>query len=315
MKIQKITIIIILSILQIKSLTSQTHKKPSKAQNPSKYHYSKKKHYNGKTSRITLEKNKIHLTTEIPENFVFPTDEEDPSIFIYKFYKHEDQHFENLTHLEKIVNNLKDILRAKIFGNLQTSLLVNKQQISYSIYKVINDVRNSYFTHKYSARFQIYKIRDMIELIKNYTILQKETAFEKLVDFENLEADQKNLDIFEDLINQLEKEIAILWESIFSGLDLFFEDLLRIHLNTEIDDAERIVQLMKSSINLVSFEGELNKRTKKILDLKDVIIDNPKYDHINHLYNKEFHPELVGKGQKAGVGVLAGFAAFLVFFV
>ena len=291
--------------ISIKTKIQGPPQKKNLAQNKKKYHYVQKKNYKGKVSRMTLENEKKDLTIEIKPDFEFPVNEEDPSKYVYIFQKHEDEHFENLKYLEKLVENLNTILRSKIFGNLQTNLLVNKQQISYTIYKVINDVRKSYFKERYNARYQIYRIRDVIELIKNYTNEKKESEFEKLVDPENIEIDEKNLLIFEDLLNQISVEAADLWESIFSGLDLFFEDILKIHVNIEIDDAERIVNLMKSSINLVSFEnGVLNKKTKKILDLRDIIIDNPKYDHINHMYNEEFHPELVSKSKKEGVSVM-----------
>ena len=57
---------------------------------------------------------------------------------------------------------------SSIFGDLFSALLLNKTNINYNIYSIINKCRKNYFMDRFDIRYYIYKMRDLVNLVINF---------------------------------------------------------------------------------------------------------------------------------------------------
>ncbi len=87
----------------------------------------------------------------IDEKFEFPTD--DDGNLIFKVIPLRDISFKHLNYIEDLLDEINGIISGRILGDLETNLLIFKNEKSYRVYQNINNVRKNYYENLNGLRY------------------------------------------------------------------------------------------------------------------------------------------------------------------
>ena len=196
--------------------------------------------------------------------------------------KKYDFSIKDIGEIKTDLTEIKQIIRKEVLANLSITLILKKLEVSYQMYKKINDVRDGYKKHKDEIKEKISRIKNITEACTYQMKVMNEMGDIKGV-FQSAGAkiDNYNLKILSQLIFKLEENVNILWESLSKDMDDFFAELEVLHYDLTIPDDKKVAEMIKIAVNVATFETDIiNEHIEKIESINDLIFDNPKYHHI-----------------------------------
>lgn len=183
--------------------------------------------------------------------------------------------------LSEELDDLNRFLKSKILGDLQSSLLIRRMEISYRMYKLINSVRKSYEANKEELRAMIDHIRTVIVLGKEHVEDKQVELTEEIMEDADALADYYNHNILIQLFEKLDENAKMLWEGLYAEVDEFMGKMKKIHHDQDKDDETKVADLLKVAVNLTVFENErVRDAIEKIKSLQDLVLNNPKYHRL-----------------------------------
>ena len=194
--------------------------------------------------------------------------------------------------IRTLVSDLRDDLIENVMGNLPNSVEINRMQRSYEIYESIDDIRKKY----YYSEMRILQKADYVKKIVDFSMEYAENHEDKeeikqMLTEDEVELDDHNRQILIILLSKLKEKTDKLYEDISVKLKNIFDEMSSIKIDETNTQSEKVGKMIETSIHLTIFENDvIETLITQILKLYEMILDNPKYDHMAKSFDKEFEP-------------------------
>ena len=199
---------------------------------------------------------------------------------------------QDLIHVSEMVENIKNMIKAKILGNLQNKMMIKKLEISYEVYEDINQVRKKYHFFKSEIEESITQLKKLVDFLEQFVVdSENDEYLELTLRQKGIEIDEHNHLILLSMTQKLQELVNQLHREIMVTLSDYFNDLDTIHFNEGLDDGEKVRQMLEIASQIAIFENtNLEDLIKNIQEVAKLASDNPHYDHLYKAYEKEFLP-------------------------
>lgn len=227
--------------------------------------------------------------THESENNIVKLDDESDEQEEHQDGDNSDQDFtlKDIKEINHDLFSIRDIIRKEVLSNLSITLILKKLEISYQMYKKLNEIRRAYFEWKSVITKHIDRIKSIVANSKNQLeIMEKLEDVEQIFKTADAKVDNYNKKILMQLVLSLDENVATLHTALVEDLDDFFVDMRNIHYDLTITDEEKVSKLIKVAINISTFEIDvLNDKIEKVEAIRGLILDNPKYHHLSDINN------------------------------
>ena len=192
--------------------------------------------------------------------------------------------------------NLQSELKKSVMSDVPNRKELTRLERSYELYESLDDIRKSYYLKK----LVIEKHAEMIKRVVDFSLEYSEHHQEKeeikeMWDEDDIELDEHNRLMLIKLLQKLKEKTDHLHDQIFINLKKIFTEYENVHSDDTVNATEKTGKQIETSINLTIFESEVIKTLfTQIYQLYDLILDNPKYDHMSRKFEKEFEPPKSG---------------------
>jgi len=232
------------------------------------------------------------ITRAMLADEVAPTEEIDPEELVEEEVDQVTLDISDLKKLRELIEDLREDLKLNVLDNLPDNELINRMERSYEVYERIEEIRKKYYLAKMRLEEKTLYIKHIVDFCLQYaeTHEEKEELKEMLTEYDVM-LDEHNHRILIALLEKLQEKTNTLHDNVFDELKKDFEEIDSIHENPDSSQSEKVGKMIETSINLTVFEKEtIHTLIDQILEIFDLIVDNPKYDHISKAFNEEFEP-------------------------
>ena len=221
-----------------------------------------------------------------------PTEEVDPEELVEEEVDHVALDISDMRKIRALMEDLRDDLKTNVLDDLPDNELINRMERSYEVYEKIEEIRKKYYLAKMRLEEKALYIKHIVDFCLEYaeTHEEKEELKEMLTEYDVM-LDEHNHRILIALLEKLQEKTNLLHDNVFDQLKTYFKEIDSIHENPDSSESEKVGKMIETAINLTVFEKDtIHTLIDQILEIFQLILDNPKYDHISKAFNEEFEP-------------------------
>ena len=203
---------------------------------------------------------------------------------------------EDMHKIKEMCINLQNELKKSVMSDVPNRKELTRLQRSYELYESLEDIRKSYYLKKLIIEKHAEMIKRVVDFSLDYSEQhQEKEEIKEMWDEDDIELDEHNRLMLIKLLQKLKEKTDHLHDQIFVNLKKIFTEYENVHSDDTVTATEKTGKQIETSINLTIFESEVIKTLfMQIFQLYDLILDNPKYDHMARKFEKEFEPPKSG---------------------
>lgn len=242
--------------------------------------------------QLMVHIHKDPITRSIIADEMAPTETVDPEEFVEEEVDQITLDISDMNKIQELMEDLRDDLKKNVLDDLPDNDVMNRMERSYQIYERIEEIRKKYYLAKMRIEEKTLYIKHIVDFCLEYaeTHEEKEELKEMLTEYDVM-LDEHNHEILIALLEKLQEKTNLLHDNVFEGLQQYFDEVDSIHKNPDASESEKVGKMIETSINLTVFEKEtINSLIDKILEIFQLVLDNPKYDHISKAFDEKFVP-------------------------
>lgn len=232
------------------------------------------------------------ITREMLADSVAPEEEVDPEEVVEEEVDQVALDISDMRKIRELMEDLREDLKKNVLDDLPDSDQINRMERSYEVYERVDEIRKKYYLAKMRIEEKTLYIKHIVDFCLEYaeTHEEKEELKEMLTEYDVM-LDEHNHRVLIALLEKLQEKTNLLHDNVFVHLKETFHVIDSIHTNPDASESEKVGKMIETAINLTVFEKEtIHSLIDQILELFQMILDNPKYDHISRAFNKEFEP-------------------------
>lgn len=316
MKIHNLTILFCISTLTNQSIINSKRKstprsletppeteKPNYTENEIVYHISQ----DVLSREVKLDKIFDGRELEKPEldntknNFEYEKDENEN--YIYRENPHSVNDISELKKIDKYINDIRRIIKTSIMKGVIQNPNEDKLQRSFGIYKNLPIAKENFFLEKTGLLKMVSELKDLTAFALKYVEEGDDEGMKDVVSQRDVELDEHNKLILIELLKKLDGFVLEFWGKFYNDYSQAFDLVEHILENEHMSDSEKIAKSIEVSIKISIFEVDVLKNLgDEILEVSQLVLDNPKYHHLSQSFNKTLGLNVVKPKKKGEAG-------------
>ena len=194
--------------------------------------------------------------------------------------------------INQLVNDLHLDLKDSVIGSLPNDYEITRMKRSFEIYENLDTIRKNFYMAKMRIEEKTDYIQKIVEFSLDYALNHEDKEdWKKMLSDKEVELNEHNKEVLIILLDKLKEKVDILHQEIFENLNSIFEEYTELMQKENKTSSELAGKMIETSIKITIFENNvIEKLIPQILKINDLVIDNPKYDHISHLFDHDFEP-------------------------
>lgn len=239
------------------------------------------------------------ITREMIADSMAPEEVIDPEEVVEEEVDQVALDISDMRKIRQLMEDLREDLKKNVLDDLPDSKEINRMERSYEVYERVEEIRKKYYLAKMRIEEKTLYIKHIVDFCLEYaeTHEEKEELKEMLTEYDVM-LDEHNHRVLIALLEKLQEKANLLHDNVFVQLKKTFSIIDSLHSNPEASESEKVGKMIETAINLTVFEKEtIHTLIDQILELFQMILDNPKYNHISKAFNEEFEPPKLEDGE------------------
>ena len=218
----------------------------------------------------------------------FEYEKDEDGNYIYRENENTVNDITEIHKIDKMVNDIRGIVEKRIMKGAKNIPNEDKLQRSYAVYQDLENSREVFFIEKSGLLKKVSELKDLTLFALNYVENNPLEGIKNLVSQRDIELDEHNRLILIELLKKLDGFALEFWNKFYNDYSQAFDLIHGIIENEHMSDSEKIAKSIEVSIKISIFEVDtLQKLGDEILKVSQLILDNPKYDHLSSSFNKD----------------------------